>query len=90
MKKKEKKTSTVKCNCRNKSVCLLDGNCQQNNVIYQCIASASLNPDKVYLETEEREFITIISRSETAVMLMKLLFLSAYGKSNINTMTCLL
>ena len=51
-----KKPRNVKCSCRNKSVCPLDGNCQQNDVIYKCIASTSVNPDKVYLGTAEREF----------------------------------
>ena len=45
-----------KCNCKNKSVCPLDGNCKQNDVIYKCIASTSVNPDKVYLGTAEGEF----------------------------------
>ena len=51
-----KKLANLKCNCRNKSVCPLDGNCQQNDVIYKCIASTSVNPDKLYLETAEGEF----------------------------------
>ena len=38
-----------KCNCRNKSDCPLDGNCQKKEVIYKCIASTTFNPDKVYL-----------------------------------------
>ena len=51
-----KKPTNVKCSCRNKSVCPLDDNCQQNDVIYKCIASTSVNPDKVYLATAEGEF----------------------------------
>ena len=35
------------------------------------------------------DIITMISRSNTTVMLMKLLFLSTYGKSKINIMRCL-
>ena len=51
-----KKPTNVKCNCRNKSFCALGGNCEQNDVIYKCIASTSVNPDKVYLEMTEGEF----------------------------------
>ena len=51
-----KKLTNVKFNWRNKVVCPLDGNCQQNDVIYNCLASTSINPDKVYLDTVEGEF----------------------------------
>ena len=51
-----KTPTNLKCNCRNKSVYPVDGNCQQNDVIYKCIASTSVNPDKVYLRTAEGEF----------------------------------
>ena len=51
-----KKPTNVKCNSRNTSVCPLDGNCQQNDVIYKCIASTSVNPDRAYIETAEGEF----------------------------------
>ena len=44
------------CYCRNKSVCPLDGGCQQNDVIYKYISSTSVKPDKVYLGTAEGEF----------------------------------
>ena len=50
-----KKPTNLKCNCRNKSVCPLDCNCQQNDVIYKCIASISVNPDRVNLGTAEGE-----------------------------------
>ena len=46
-----KKPTNVNSNCRNKSVYPLDGNCQQNDVIYKCITSTSVNPDKKYLGT---------------------------------------
>ena len=86
-----KKPTKVKCNCRNKSVFPLDGNCQQNVVIYKCIASTSVNPDKVYLEMAEGEFKKPYYNHnyETIILLMKPLFLSTYGKSKINTMRCL-
>ena len=51
-----KKPTNLKCNYRNKGACPLDGNCQQNDVIYKCIASTSVNPDKVYLGMAEGEF----------------------------------
>ena len=51
-----KKPTNVKCNCRNKSVCPLDGTCQQNDVICKCITFTSFNPDKVYVGTAEGEF----------------------------------
>ena len=52
----EKKPTKVKCNFRNKRACPLDGNCQQNGVIYKFVASTSVNPYKVYLGTAEEEF----------------------------------
>ena len=51
-----KKLTKVKSNYRNKSVCPLDGNYQQNDVIYKCIASTSVNPEKVSLGTTEGKF----------------------------------
>ena len=87
-----KKPTNVDCNCRNSSIFPLNGHCQQNDVIYKCIAFISVNPDKVYLRTAEgtlkNNIITIISFSDTEVMLMKLLFLSTYEKLKINTMRC--
>ena len=49
---------TVKssCNCRSKGACPLEGNCQVNDVIYKCVASTSMNPDKTYFRTAEGEF----------------------------------
>ena len=88
----EKKPTKVKCNFRNKRACPLDGNCEQNGVIYKCVASTSVNPYKVYLGTAEKSsksyITTVISRSDTTVMLMKPLSLSTYGKSKINAMRC--
>ena len=43
------------CNCRAKYECPLDGKCRAKDV-YKCIASTSINPDKVYLGTAEGEF----------------------------------
>ena len=51
-----KKAGIVKCSCRNKSLCPRDSNCQQNDVIYKCIVSTCVNPDKVHLGTAEGDF----------------------------------
>ena len=51
-----KKPTNAKCNRRTKSVCPLDGNCQQNDVIYKCIVSTSVNPETVYFGTAEEQF----------------------------------
>ena len=49
----EKITQKDECKCRNKNSCPLDGNCQASNIIYKCIASATVNSDKVYLGSAE-------------------------------------
>ena len=89
-----KKPTKVKCNCRNKSVCSLHGNFQQNHAICKCIAFTSVNQDEAYLGTAEVEFkeryYNIISCSDTTVILMKPLFLSTYGKSMVNARRSLL
>ena len=40
-------------------------------------------------ESLKRDIIVIVSRSDSAVMVMKLLFVNTHGKSEINTMRCL-
>ena len=40
-------------------------------------------------ESLKRDVIIIVSRSDSAVMVMKLLFVNTHGKSEINTMRCL-
>lgn len=40
-------------------------------------------------ESLKRDIIIIVSRSDSAVMVMKLLFVNTHGKSEINTMRCL-
>ena len=40
-------------NCKNKNDCPLDGNCQTSDIIYKCIASTAVKPDKIYLGTAE-------------------------------------
>ena len=52
----EKLPPKLPCNCRNKEACPLDGNCQVRDVIYKCVASTSMNPDKTYFGTAEGDF----------------------------------
>ena len=40
-------------------------------------------------ESLKRDIIIIVSRSDSAVMVIKLLFVNTHGKSEINTMRCL-
>ena len=44
------------CNCRTKSKCPLNGQCQSQEIIYKCTVSTSINPDKVYLGITEGDF----------------------------------
>ena len=39
------------CNCTNKDEWSLNGQCLAQDVLYKCIASTSINPDKTYLGT---------------------------------------
>ena len=52
----EKITPRDQCNCNYKTDCPLDGNCQTSDIIYKCIASTTVNPDKIYLGTAEGNF----------------------------------
>ena len=49
-------TPRDQCNCKNKNDHPLDSNCQTSDIIYQCIASTTVNPDKIYLGTAEGNF----------------------------------
>ena len=49
----EKITPRDQCNCKNRNDYPLDGNCQASDVIYKCIASTTVNPNKIHLETAE-------------------------------------
>ena len=44
------------CNCRVKSECLLNGQCQVIDIIYKCTVLSPNKPNKVYLETAEGDF----------------------------------
>ena len=44
------------CNCRVKSKCPLNGQCQVTDVIYKCTVSSPDKPNKVYLGTAEDDF----------------------------------
>ena len=46
--------NTKSCDCRTKSTCPLNGQCQ--DIIYKCTVSTSVNPDKVYSGTAEGDF----------------------------------
>ena len=52
----EKITPRDQCNFKNKSDCPLDGNCQTKDIIYKCIASTTVNPDKICLGTAKGNF----------------------------------
>ena len=52
----EKITPRDQCNCKKKNDCSLDGNCQTSHIIYKCIASTTINPDKIYLGAAEGNF----------------------------------
>ena len=43
----EEITPRDQCNCKNRSDCSLDGDCQTSDIIYKCIASTTNNPDKI-------------------------------------------
>ena len=43
-------------NCRKKDECPLNEQCLVQDIVYKCIASTSMNPDKTYLGTAERDF----------------------------------
>ena len=44
------------CNCRKREQRPLEGECSANDISYQCIASATGFPNKVYLGTAQGEF----------------------------------
>ena len=50
-------TGNIKpCNCGNKDECSLNGQCLAQDIVYKCIASTSINPNKTYLGTTEGDF----------------------------------
>ena len=42
--------------CRKKDKCPLNGQCLVQDIVYKCVASTSMNPDKTYLGTAEGDF----------------------------------
>ena len=48
--------SLAACNCRNKEDWPLDSLCQTNDIIYKCVVSTKIMPEKVYLGTTEGDF----------------------------------
>ena len=52
----EKITPRDQCKWKNKNDCPIDGNCQTSDIIYKCIVSTTVNPDKIYVGTAEGNF----------------------------------
>ena len=55
-------------NCRKKEDYPLKGKCRTENIVYKCIVSASVHPDKGYLGTTEEDFkkditISVLSKA---------------------------
>ena len=51
------RTGNIKpCKCRKKDECPLNGECLAQDIVYKCIASTSINPDKTNLEMVEGDF----------------------------------
>ena len=51
------RTGNIKpCNYRRKDECPLNEQCLEQDIVYKCIASTSMNPDKPYLGTAESDF----------------------------------
>lgn len=51
------KTTTALCNCRNKQLCPLDGNCRDKHVIYKCTIKSSTNDEGTnYIGLTENTF----------------------------------
>ena len=48
--------NTKPYNCRTKSKCPLNSQCQSQDIIYKCTVSTSVKPDKLYLGTKEGDF----------------------------------
>ena len=44
------------CNCRVKSECPLNGQCQVTDIIYKCNVLSPVRPNKVFLGTAESDF----------------------------------
>ena len=53
------RTGNIKpCSWRKKDECPLNGQCLAQDIVYKCIASTSINPDKTCLGTAEGNFKT--------------------------------
>ena len=48
--------NTNPCNCKSKSKCPPNGQCQSQDIIYKCTVSTSVNTNKVYLGPAEGDF----------------------------------
>ena len=89
----DKKPTKVKCNCRIKSACPLVVTVNKivlsKNVLHPPVLTQIKYTLGWQKENSKSDITTIISRSDTTVMLMKPLSLSTYWESKINTMRCL-
>ena len=61
----EKITPRDQCNCKNRNDYPLDDNGQTSDIIYKCIASMTINPDKIYLGTAAENFKKRYSNRKT-------------------------
>ena len=48
--------SLLPCNCRKKHECTFDGKCRAQNIVYKCVVSIDVYPNKVYTDTAESDF----------------------------------
>ena len=55
---KPRSQPSLKCNCREKDECPLNGKCRQSSVIYKYDVSAPNLPTKVYIGLTEKDFKT--------------------------------
>ena len=64
--------TTPPCNCRKKTECPLNGNCQQPSVTYQATAKIKNKPEKLYLGLTERTMKTKKLRTQIFIQQQKI------------------
>ena len=90
----DKITPRHQCNCKNKNNCPLDGNCQTSDIIYECIVSTTVNPDKMNNDTKNNTTLLkyvwqVKGKYKETLSLKWSIVKSVLGYSNI-TKKCLL